>query len=342
MNIFGARLLVLVILATGATTFFCLYAARRMRAEFEGLLDAKLQADLITNEANYLAAVRDTDGISILFVGDIMLSRGPEMILKSSGDYKYPFLKTADVLRSADIAFGNLENPVSARGINIGSIYSFRAKPEVVEGLEFAGFDVMSIANNHIFDWGAEAIRDTISILLSGGISPIGAGASYKEANDPVIMKVGNTRIGLLGYTTLYPQSLVATDVGAGISDISNAESAVAALRDEVDLVIVSLHWGEEYQTTSNDEQKELGRGLIDSGADVIIGHHPHVIQEIEEYNGGLIIYSLGNFVFDQSFSDATRTGMVARVTIKNKKIAGIEKLQVYISETFQPEFVNL
>jgi len=296
----------------------------------------------------------------LLFVGDIMLSRDvgkriaeqgnprTQRAEQSSydGDPSYPFMQIADVTRAADLAFANVENPISSRGKNQGSQYSFRADPETVKGLEFAGFDVVSVANNHIWDWGADALADTLSILRTNNIVPIGAGLNYAEANDPKIIAVGKSRIAFLAYTTLYPRSLEATKKSIGIShfEIQSASDAVRKAKQQADVVVVSLHWGEEYKTEANEEQKTIAHALVDAGADLIIGHHPHVAQEYEQYSPkgeagktGWIYYSLGNFVFDQPFSKETMEGLMARAVMKNGRIVKVEPVQIKISPAYQP-----
>ncbi len=279
---------------------------------------------------------------TLIFVGDLMLSRGVAYQIKKHGnDFTYPFEKIADTLRSADLAFGNLEGPISSRGTNQGSIYSFRADPRVIEGLTFAGFDALSLANNHIFDWGKFAVEDTINLLRKNNIRPVGAGMNYDDANAARVVAIGDLRLAIFAYTNLYPKTLWANG-GVGISefDPEKIRDRIRAIRENVDIIIVSLHWGEEYAPHPSEYQKEIAHALVDAGADIIVGHHPHVVQEVERYNGGWIAYSLGNFVFDQNFSERTRRGAIARVTVRGKKITGIELISVRINDTFQPALI--
>jgi len=294
----------------------------------------------------------------LIFVGDIMLGRGVEsQINKAGGDFRYPFLKIADAIESADLAFANLEGPISSRGKNQGSQYSFRFKPEAVSGLTFAGFDVLSIANNHIWDWGKDAIADTISFLNANNIVAVGAGTNYENANEAKVVTIGDTRFAFLAYATLLPKSLNATDEKPGLSEfnIEKAKSDVNLAKSSADIIVVSFHWGEEYQVNANQHQKDIAHSLIDAGADLIVGHHPHVVQELERYTStslsastapasasasarqGWIAYSLGNFVFDQDFSKETKRGALLRVDVKNKKILDVKLEEVRISDTFQP-----
>jgi len=287
------------------------------------------------------AALADQESkITMVFVGDIMLSRAVGSTIEASGDYAYPFLRVADFLRGADLAFGNLENPISDRGSNQGSIYSFRANPRVVEGLSYAGFDVLSLANNHIWDWGALALADSISLLQAADIASVGVGGNYKEANAPAFFEVGGTNIAVLAYTNLLPENLEAGPSTPGLSDfdVEDVKNKIRSLKETGSLVVVSLHWGEEYEAQANDIQKTIARGLIDAGADLIVGHHPHVVQELEQYGDGWIAYSLGNFVFDQTFSEETMQGAALVVELEDGRVVKAVLLPVNISSDLQAE----
>lgn len=283
--------------------------------------------------------IEDSETVRFIFVGDIMLSRGIDFKMRKAGDYTFPFLNIASTTRDADIAFGNLEGPISVRGKNQGSIYSFRAHPQVMKGLLFAGFDIMSLANNHIWDWGVDALTDTLDILKENNVLSIGAGKNEAEANSPVFIMKGNQRVVFFAYTNLYPESLYAVGEKPGISTF-HEEYMVDSIKKETtpeDIVVVSVHWGDEYKTQSNDFQKRLGRALIDAGADMVIGHHPHVVEEVEHYKDGWIAYSLGNFVFDQNFSEDTSKGLLLEVTTKNGVVEKFEPREVKMNEDFQP-----
>lgn len=304
------------------------------------------------------------ESITLYFVGDIMLGRAVEAQMMLHDDFRYPFLEIAEELLSADVLFGNLEGPISLRGENVGSKYSFRFDPRVMDGLVFAGFDVLSLANNHIWDWGRDALGDTIDILEERGMRGIGAGRDMEEANREAVVCVGQTyrdidvsrfrdaeemnlegcsgtSVGFLAYTNLYPEGLRAGADYPGVSDFSreNMVGSIRALALDVDVVVVSIHWGVEYETESNAYQKELGRAFADAGADLVIGHHPHVVQEVEEYKDSWIAYSLGNFVFDQNFSRETMEGIVLRAVVRDGGVQDIEILETEISDTYQVLF---
>jgi poly-gamma-glutamate synthesis protein (capsule biosynthesis protein) len=283
--------------------------------------------------------------VTLFFVGDIMLDRGVEAKIKKygQGDWKFPFLKIADTLKKSDILFGNLEGPISDKGRNVGSIYSFRADPKAIEGLNYAGFDILSVANNHFFDYTISALEDTFLRLKEANIDYAGGGFNEEEAYAPVIKEIKGVKIAFLAYTNLGSPSWQAGKNRSGIAWLTKErlEEGVKSARKQADIVIVSFHFGDEYQNQSNAVQKYFAHLAIDSGANLVVGHHPHVVQEIEKYNKGYIAYSLGNFIFDQNFSKETMEGLLLKVLVEDKKIKEVLPLNVKINEFFQPEIVK-
>lgn len=277
---------------------------------------------------------------TLLFVGDIMLSRMVELVTRAAGDYRHPFLLLADTLRAADLVFGNLESPISARGAKAGSIYSFRASPYMMEGISFAGFDALSFANNHVWDYGRDAFLDTLEFLGEKNISPVGAGKDYAEAHAPKVLEAGDARVAFLAYTSLLPESLGKPESVPAVAfpDPQKVKDDIARAKAQADIVVVSFHWGDEYQTKHNADQEARAHEVIDAGADLVVGHHPHVVQELEQYKNGYIAYSLGNFVFDQKFSEETMKGAMLKVTLKEKTITGAELLPIRINDSLQPD----
>jgi len=289
--------------------------------------------------------------ISVVLVGDIMLNRGVEYMMKTegNGDFRFPFSKIAKDLKKADILFGNLEGPISDKGIKVGSIYSFRAEPEAIEGLTFAGFNLISLANNHAFDYGREALEDCLAKLSKAGIDYVGAGFNEGEAyggRTPVIKEIEGTKIGFLAYTNLGPESWKASEKNSGIAwisekDFEKIKKDIENAKSQADILIVSLHAGEEYAAEPTQFQIEFSKAAIDAGADLVIGHHPHVVQKSEKYKDKWIFYSLGNFVFDQSFSQETMRGKILEILIKDGKINELIPKKIKLNNYFQPEITT-
>lgn len=316
-----------VLLAAGVVSYVRSFSLAYQREIAANVHENLARIAAITAFERELLAKRGT--ATLLFTGDVMLSRSVAIrIQENGGGYTFPFEPILPFLHDTDLLFGNLETPISSRGANQGSIYSFRAHPAAVRGLSAAGYSVLSLANNHIWDWGAEALLDTISLLKDAGIAPVGAGEHYAAANAWAVKEVNGAKIGFLAFTNLYPKRLAAATGTPGVSSFDE-DAVTRRIREakksgEVDVAIVSFHWGDEYQTRSNAEQERIARKLVDAGADLVVGHHPHVIQEVERYGGGWIFYSLGNFVFDQYFSPETMEGMVVKVFVSDRKVSRV------------------
>lgn len=280
--------------------------------------------------------------VKIGFVGDVMLARGVEGAIKNFGDsdFRFPFLRIAEKLQEYDFLFGNLEGPVSDKGENLGSAYSFRMEPKAIDGLKFAGFDILSVANNHIGDWGEEAMKDAFSHLKEAGILYVGGGFDKEEAYKPRIVDIKGTKIAFLGFSQFGKNYLEAgglNQVGLAFAYEDEIEKRTREAKEKSDIIVVSFHWGDEYQKEPNDYQKRIGRLAVEAGADLVIGHHPHVIQPVEKYQDSYIAYSLGNFVFDQNFSEETMEGLLLEAVIKNGSISEINPIEMKISDKFQP-----
>ena len=290
----------------------------------------------------------DDSEINLFFVGDIMLGRGVEYMInkQGKGDFKFSFLKIASELQKSDILFANLEGPISDRGVRVGSIYSFRFKPEAIDGLVYGGFDILSLANNHMLDYQRIALEDTMNILKENNIDYVGAGFNKEEAFSLKIKEIKNTRIGFLAYTNLGPENWQAGEKNSGMAwisenDIGEIAEDIKKSKKEVDVLIISLHAGEEYEENPTSFQTSFAMNCIENGADLVVGHHSHVVQKIERYNDGWIAYSLGNFIFDQGFSEETMKSIILKVAIKDKKIKEISSEDIKINKYFQPDFDN-
>lgn len=284
--------------------------------------------------------------LSLIAVGDIMLARGVgTRISKNSVDY--PFEHVRDIISGADLAFGNLETTLATTGTKLpGKQIWFRAVPEAAQGLKRAGFDVVSLANNHILDYDTPALMETIHTLENRGIGFVGAGENLSRARQPLIVIKDGLRLGFLAYnefynyywSTAYKRTFEATDQIAGTAPMKGEiiEEDIKKLRGLCDILVVSLHWGIEESNSVTGKQRELAHNIIKWGADLVLGHHPHVLQGIEFYNGKLIAYSLGNFVFDQN-DENNKQSMILEITFKNSNIEKVSALPVYIINKCQP-----
>lgn len=275
---------------------------------------------------------------TLLFVGDIMLSRSVGEKTKNSGDWRYPFLKIGETLKNAGFTFGNLEGPISDRGKGNGGEMSFRADPRMFEGLTYSGFDMVTVANNHIWDYGKEAFLDTLSRLKEAGINYVGGGNNFEDAHKAVVKNINGSKIAFLGYTNLLPSNSgsLTSEPASDLLEENQMKQDIISAKKTADLVVVNFHWGEEYKTQHNKFQEKFAKLAIDSGASLVVGHHPHVIQEVEQYKNAYIAYSLGNFIFDQTFSSQTMKGLMLKVTVNDKKIEKVESMDILISRGFQ------
>ena len=262
-----------------------------------------------------------------------MLARGVNEKIMDQGA-NYPFEEIQGLTGSADIAFCNLECAISERSARKFKNCNFCIRPEDAKGLGFAGFDVVSLANNHMFDCEKNGIISTIEFLKQEKIKFTGAGKTPAQALRPAIFDLKDTRIGFLAYNA-YPMDwihLKKDQPAIAFYDSGQAIEAIQKLSKKADVVIVSLHWGDEYHTKPNSRQIKIAHQLIDAGADLILGHHPHVLQPIEEYKSGVIVYSMGNFVFDQR-KEATRKSVIFSAKLSKKGVEGFSTLPVQITD---------
>ena len=276
--------------------------------------------------ASSTVAPSENTEINILFAGDLMLDRGVEYYVNklAAGDSKFPFEKAAEYLNSFDAVITNLEGPVSDKGVLSGSIYSFRMSPSVLAVFPYANIKAVNVANNHAWDYGRDAFEDTLARLKENNIGYFGGGKSENEAYSPYIFEKNGIKIAILGFTE-FLESVRANGNEAGIafSSPEKMEAAIKAAKQKTNIVIAQFHFGEEYRETPVERQVNIARAAIDAGADIVIGHHPHVVETSEEYKGKMIFYSLGNFVFDQGFSKETMSPGLLEVGITAN---GIEK----------------
>lgn len=257
--------------------------------------------------------------ITLIAGGDVMLGRSLGEGIMQNGT-RWPFEFLATMMQAADIAFVNLEAPVSPRGEPVNKDFTFRAPPEAAVSLADAGIDIVSLANNHAFDYGPDALIDTIMLVEAEQIATVGAGADLAEATEVIVLEIDGVRVAFLAYVSTPPdgntgymlEDTQATETTPGVNWLypERVPNDVELAKTVADVVVVSMHTGFEYQEALSDLQTQTAHSAIDAGASLVIGHHPHVLQGIETYNGGLILYSLGNFVFDFDYVDYAYEGL--------------------------------
>ncbi len=282
--------------------------------------------------------------VNLVFVGDIMLDDGPGRVIQSGRD---PLAHFAPLLTQSDYTLGNLECPVATVGQPLESkIFSFRAHPRVLPLLK-GRFNALAVSNNHSGDYGQDAFVETLSLLEQNGIPYFGGGRDLAAAHAPLWIERKGLRIAVLGYNEFKPRSFEAGPGWPGIawSEDSQVVADIRAARAAgADLVIPFMHWGWERELQPSERQRQLARTMIDAGADLVIGGHPHVTQGAEYYKGKLIVYSLGNFVFD-GFEPPeipeTREGWVLRLSVDRQGLIAWDTVAARMDEEGTPHPVS-
>ncbi len=241
------------------------------------------------------------DVVSFCAVGDVLLDRGLKRVLEKNGP-EYIFEETSGFINSHDLALCNLECVISTKEIPIPKQYTFRADTSVMKGLKASGFNIYSLANNHTVDFGREALIEMKELLENNDFYTVGIGKNQVEAIKPLIVKVKGISVAVFANLNFPLESYIYLEnlPGPCQASIEELTEKIKEIRKKVDFIVVSFHWGAEFNPYPINTQIEYAHKTIDAGADLIIGHHPHIIQSIEKYNNKFIIYSLGNFVFDQ------------------------------------------
>ena len=249
---------------------------------------------------------------SLIFVGDIMVAETPGELITRGED---PFQPFAALLSSHDVRIGNLECVVATTGTAEEKPYTFRADPRTLPVLK-RHFDAVSLANNHSGDFGKAAFAEQLALMDTAGLPYFGGGRDATAAHAPWIVERNGVRIALLGYVEFKPRSFEADASRPGVAwsgeDDDVIEDIIAARRvHRADIVIPFMHWGWEDEPDPSPRLRAFARRMIDAGADMVVGGHPHVTQGAEYYRGKPIIYSLGNFLFNGFDTPATTTGWV-------------------------------
>ena len=266
--------------------------------------------------------------VTIIATGDVIPARSVNQGMVTRNNFLWPFEKTAEALRSGDLTIINLETPLITGCVATIDGMSFCGDPKAVEGIKFAGVDIATLGNNHIGNYGETGVKETEKILHDAGIETVGTNILYKDAK--------GIRFAFLAYN----------DIGSPEAGVPWAEDAkiitdIKEAKHNADIVIVSYHWGVEYNDMPSQRQVDLAHITIDAGADVILGNHPHWIQPVELYKDKFIVYAHGNFIFDQEWSVETKLGVVGKYTFYDKKLVDVEFVPIRIVDYGQPYLLS-
>ncbi len=295
---------------------------------------------------------RSYGDITFNVAGDIIPGRNVARRMAERGTM-YPFEKVAPYLRGADIVFADLECPLSDRFAPPYRGVDFIAPRSTIEGLKSCGINVVSLANNHSTNFGVQAFTDTLELLEAHGIAYAGGGRDSGQAYAPRFVEAGGRRFAFLAYNAI-SGSINAGEGRPGVAwfdmqpyapddprDMAAMKEAVARAKAEADFVVVGFHWSVEYTQQPSSSMRAAARAACDAGADMVIGSHPHIIQPLEYYNGSLIAYSLGNFVFDQMWAEYTREGFFLRCRLKGDLLTQVEPVPYRICDYCQPNVLE-
>ena len=285
--------------------------------------------------------------INVTVAGDIIFGRTVHTRMVRYGDFAHPMRLVAPRLKDADLTIADLECSLSDRTEKPDDPFTFlfTTNAAAVEGLVLAGIDGVSLANNHSMNFGKVGLEDTIATLQAHGIKWFGGGMTLPEARKPGIFEVKGVKFSFLGY-----DGITAEDYGAGATwagtcplDLTLVQEDIAAAKAAgADLVIPFFHWSEEYVSVPSALMRRIAHLAIDWGAALVLGSHPHWVQGTEWYKGKAILYSLGNFVFDQDWSIETKQGMFAEIVVRDKRIARIRLVPVQIEDYNQPRILDV
>lgn len=290
------------------------------------LIDDSSANDPNVNKAplleSHFQVKRANEPVAILFTGDIMLGRYIETLMgRKGGDFPFTFMpeiiekgQTELGIQKFDLVVGNLEGPITEYGKNSLTSLIFNFKPATANLLKKVGFTTLNLANNHTLNQHENGLSDTRKYLTDAGLTSFGHPSTPASEFSFVKYQFKDVSVGLLGLDNVDFKL-----------DIEQTNDIIKSLDSQVDFLVIGVHWGVEYKQVASDYIVNMSHGFVDNGADFIWGHHPHVIQNSEVYNGAPIYYSLGNFVFDQYFSPLTQEGLIVGLLIDGDKIKTIE-----------------
>jgi len=292
----------------------------------------------------YFKKLHPPTEVSIVAVGDVMLGSHVIPIVESKG-VTYPFRETMHYLKSADIAIANLEAPFTTRGEPFEKKFNFKVPPEFSTGLKLGGIDVVNLANNHMMDFGEDGLIATMITLDTVGVAYSGAGMNIDYAEKPAILEAAGKTVAFFGFSMTFPTEFYAKQDSSGTAypDPERLQRLLTYWRDKVDFIVTSFHWGAEKLEAPKQYQIEFAHLAIDSGADLVLGHHPHVLQGLEIYKNRLIAYSLGNFAF-ASYSGSAVDSIILKVYLCESGLYSAYCIPINVDNTeveFQPRIMR-
>ena len=307
------------------------------------IITALVTAAVITAGLFTILCGSSHESVTVSFVGDILLARGVEDAINDNS-IEYIFESVKEKLSHADIAIGNLECALTESGVPAikTSTLLFKASPAYAKTLQEAGFSLLNLANNHTMDFGGEGILSTIEAIEESGVHALGAGADKEDANLPVFIEKKGIKFGFLGFSDFPPDGYFTLSDKPDVAfvDRNTIAERIALAKKECDFLVVSFHWGREFEYECDGLQRELAHVAAESGADIIAGHHPHVLQGIEKYGQSYIFYSLGNFIFDALEPAGTDETVICDIEFGENGVKKIILTPVVISAC-RPEIVS-
>ena len=297
----------------------------------------------IFNTSSSVVNVEPKENVSVAVTGDVMFARKMPNVLSMDSS---PFAGVSDVVSNVDLLLVNFENAATSSGNAVKGDVPLSCDPSYVPLLKANNNTVASLANNHAFDYGIEGMKDTVKNLEDAGITPIGAGETEDEAHQAVVKEINGRKITILNYMDSNNFAEYSYDVmpyangstpGYSAYDSADAQKQIAEHNDS-DMIIAYLHFGNEYSNSPNEDQVKIAHELIDYGADVVLGSHPHVTQGIEVYKGKPVFYSLGNFIFDQSNTATHSAYFVKLDVVDNTCVCTV--YPIYISN-YLPQYMS-
>ena len=297
----------------------------------------------VFNTSSSVVNVEPKENVSVAVTGDVMFARKMPNVLSMDSS---PFAGVSDVVSNVDLLLVNFENAATSSGNAVKGDVPLSCDPSYVPLLKANNNTVASLANNHAFDYGIEGMKDTVKNLNDAGITPIGAGETEDEAHQAVVKEINGRKITILNYMDSNNFAEYSYDVmpyangstpGYSAYDSADAQKQIAEHNDS-DMIIAYLHFGNEYSNSPNEDQVKIAHELIDYGADVVLGSHPHVTQGIEVYKGKPVFYSLGNFIFDQSNTATHSAYFVKLDLVDNTCVCTV--YPIYISN-YLPQYMS-